>query len=181
MVLERKISLEEYLKLEESAELRHEFVDGELIEMPGTSKKHNEIVQNIVLTLARLARNQQCKLYSEAVKLQTDVGKIRYPDIIITCQPLQSEYLENAPCFLVEVLSDSTETTDYGAKVREYLALPSLETYALIAQTERLVILYERRNDEWLYRTLTTGEFAVPCLDTTLTLDAIYDGIRFET
>jgi Uma2 family endonuclease len=180
VVLEKKLSLEEYFTLEQTLELRHEFVDGKLIEMPGTTKMHNKIVQNIVLSLARLARNHDCELYSEAIKLQIGAGKIRYPDVMLTCQPSENNYLENAPCFLVEVLSNSTETTDGIIKAREYTSLPSLETYAIIAQTERLVVLYERRGDEWIYRSIVDGEFTVPCLETTLSLDAIFEGIVFE-
>jgi Uma2 family endonuclease len=180
VILERKLSLEEYFQLEQTWELRHEFVDGELIEMPGTTKKHNKIIRNIMVTLDQATRAMNCELYSEAVKLQVAPRKIRYPDVMLCCQPNESDFLETAPCFLVEILSDSTETTDYGAKVREYLPLESLQTYAIVAQTERLVVLYERRGDEWMYRSLTDGSFNVPCLDTTLTLDAIFDGISFE-
>jgi Uma2 family endonuclease len=181
VILERKLSLEEYFQLEQTLELRHEFVDGELIEMPGTSMQHNDIVQNFVLALTRQARAKGYRLQTEAIKLQVAPRKIRYPDVMLSCQPNESDFLETAPCFLVEILSNSTETTDGIVKVREYLALPSLQTYAIVAQTERLVMLYERRSDEWIYRSLTDGAFAVPCLDTTLTLDAIYEGISFET
>jgi Uma2 family endonuclease len=180
VVLEKKLSLEEYFTLEQTLELRHEFVDGELIEMPGTTLQHNDIVQNFVLALTRVARAKGCQLTCESIKLQVGNNRIRYPDVMLSCHPKESNYLETAPCFLVEVLSDSTETTDGIIKAREYTSLPSLEMYAIVAQTERLVVLYERREQEWIYRSLTEGSFAVPCLETTLSLDAIYEGIVLE-
>jgi Uma2 family endonuclease len=180
VILERKPSLEEYFQLEQTLELRHEFVDGELIEKPGTTIEHNDIVNNIAFALLKMARAKGCRLQTEAIKLQVAPRKIRYPDVMLTCQPRQSDYLETAPCFLVEILSDSTEITDGIIKAREYTSLPSLETYAIVAQTERLVVLYERRDNEWIYRSITDGEFTVPCLETKLSLDAIYEGIEFE-
>jgi Uma2 family endonuclease len=180
MILERKISLEQYLELEQRMELRHEFVDGELIEMPGTTLQHNDIINNISFALLKTARAKGCRLQTENIKLRVDAQKIRYPDVIISCQERQSDHIESAPSFLVEVLSRSTETTDYGAKVREYLALPSLQTYAIIAQNERLVVLYERRGEQWLYRALSEGDFEIPRLEMRLSLNSIYDNIVFE-
>ena len=179
MVLERKLSLEDYFELEKNLEVRHEFVDGELIEMAGTTKIHNKIIRNMMVALDAATRREGCELYSETIKLQTTSGKIRYPDIMLCCQPSEDAYLETSPCFIAEILSESTETTDYTAKVREYLALANLEGYAIIAQTERLVVLYERRGDEWRYKHINSGSFEIPCLNTSLTVDAICEGIEF--
>ena len=178
-LLEAKISVQDYLELEKVSELRYEFVDGELIEMPGTRKAHNEIIQNFMLALTRLARSKGCRMYGESIKLQTTPSKFRYPDVMLSCQPSQDDYLEFAPCFLAEILSDSTEITDYGAKVREYLALPSLQTYAIIAQTECLIVVYQRDEKGWRYQLLTEGQLELPCLETSLALEAIYEGIAF--
>ena len=180
-LLEAKISVQDYLELEKVSELKHEYVDGELIEMSGTKKNHNKVIQNIVVALNRLARDKGCDLYAESIKLQTTPSKFRYPDVMLSCQPSQDDYLEFAPYFLAEILSDSTEITDYGAKVREYLALPSLQTYAIIAQTERLIVVYQRDEKGWRYQSLTEGQLEIPCLETSLALEAIYEGIAFAT
>ena len=39
----------EYLKLEETAQYRSEYINGEIITMAGGTTKHNEIVTNICL------------------------------------------------------------------------------------------------------------------------------------
>jgi Uma2 family endonuclease len=181
VVLERKLSVEEYFQLEQTLELRHEFVDGEFIEMPGTSLRHNDIVNNIAFALLKIARAKGCQLQTEAIKLQVAPRKIRYPDVMLSCQPNESDFLETAPCFLVEISSPSTDATDNVLKLREYTALPTVELYAIVSQTERVVDLYKRSEEQWIYRSLKDGEFAVPCLETTLTLDAIFEGITFET
>ena len=52
---------------------------------------------------------------------------------------------------IIEVLSDSTEQYDRGAKFRHYRTLPSLQDYLLVAQTECRVEHYAREaGGRWL-------------------------------
>jgi Uma2 family endonuclease len=50
------------------------------------------------------------------------------------------------PTILVEVLSDSTEAYDRGAKAAHYRRIPSLREYVLVSQHEPLIEVY-RRNE----------------------------------
>ena len=45
--LKHKLSITEYLKGEESSEIRHEYIYGEVYLMAGASVSHNRIVTNI--------------------------------------------------------------------------------------------------------------------------------------
>ena len=47
------MTAEEYLEFEAASELRHEFVNGTLHAMAGSSLTHNEIVFNIRIALAQ--------------------------------------------------------------------------------------------------------------------------------
>ena len=51
-----------------------------------------------------------------------DVPAIRYPDIVVTCDPrdMDDEQLTRFPTLLIEILSASTETLDRGVKFAEY-------------------------------------------------------------
>ncbi len=49
--LHKIYTVQEYFLLEESADVRHEFINGNLIEMPGGSREHHFICQNILLAL----------------------------------------------------------------------------------------------------------------------------------
>ena len=40
------LTIEEYLKLEEGATVRHEYVGGEVFAMVGATKRHNRIIGN---------------------------------------------------------------------------------------------------------------------------------------
>ena len=55
------------------------------------------------------------------------------------------------PVLIIEVLSDSTEQYDRGAKFRHYRTLGSLQDYLLVAQTECRVEHYAREAaSRWL-------------------------------
>jgi Uma2 family endonuclease len=173
----REISVEAYLELEKQSEVRHEFVGGRLLAMAGSSLLHNQIVFNIRSALTKAAREKQCSIASESLKVMTKLGRYRYPDVVVSCEANTDEYSISAPCFIAEVQSDSTAETDNGVKLEEYTHLPSLQRYAIIAQKSRQVVLYKRVGEAWIFEVLLeNGEVDVPCLEATLTLEQIYEG-----
>ena len=176
------MTVEEYLEFERSSEVRHEFMDGVLIEMPGTSRTHGNIVTNLVLALKPVALARNCELQVVDVMTRTRETRYRYPDLAVSCAPGTDPYLLENPCLLVEMLSNSTEHMDRGVKLNEYLKLPSLERYVLIDQAARFVTLYWRDPSGWRVEILEeSGEFEIPCLETSITLDQIYAGLEFAS
>ena len=81
------LTVEEYLKLEESATVRHEYVGGEIFAMVGATKRHNRIIVNITGRLWGAARGGDCRVYSESVKLRVADDVIYYPDVMVACGP----------------------------------------------------------------------------------------------
>jgi Uma2 family endonuclease len=175
-----KISVEEYLQREKQAEVRHEFVDGVMIAMAGEKRVHNKLARRFVLLLEAIADSKNCEVVIETVKVRTRDTRYRYPDFAVSCNPGEDpRFLEN-PCLIVEILSDSTEHTDFGKKLDEYTRLPSLQRYVLVASDSKLIVVYRREKDRWTVESLEfEGEFDVPCLDTTVTLEQIYAGLEF--
>ena len=175
------MTAEEYLEFEAASEIRHEFVDGQMHAMAGSSLTHNEIVFNIRIALAQKVRERACVIATEALKVVTKHGRYRYPDLVIGCGDNSSEYFIDHPCFIVEVQSDSTAETDNGAKLEEYTSLVSLQRYAIVSQKTRQVVIYKRSGDTWTFAVLQgTGEVDLPCLETTLSLDQIYAGLELS-
>lgn len=80
------------------------------------------------------------------------------------------------PCFVVEVLSESTSDTDREEKPRNCRKIPSLKAYVLVSCDRRLVEVYRRLEDgTWRYETLEeSGELELPCLSLTLSLEEVY-------
>ena len=174
------LTVDEYLKLEESATVRHEYVGGEIFVMVGATKRHNRIVVNISSCLWGVARGGGCRVYSESVKLRVSDDVIYYPDVMVACGPEGDDPLvEDAPCLVVEVASSSTETTDRREKLAAYKRMPSLEAYLIVSQDRKWVERHFRDEDGIWRRAdlLDEGRFPVPCPETELSLAEIYEGL----
>ncbi|OAD23139.1 protein containing DUF820, partial [Candidatus Thiomargarita nelsonii] len=120
---------EDYLAIEEDAEYRSEYHDGEILAMAGGTFNHNRIAGNIFAALNFSLKDQ--KAYDVAmgdVKVWIpDTQSFLYPDVMVTAEQLQ--YYENRkdtitnPLVIIEVLSKSTQDYDRGDKFRSYRTL----------------------------------------------------------
>jgi len=175
------VTVEEYMKLEESATVRHEYVAGEIHAMTGATRRHNRIAGNVYATLLGAARNSTCRVYMETVKLRAAADTVYYPDVMVACgsEP-EDPYVENEPCFVVEVVSSSTEMTDRREKLAAYKRMPGLEAYLIVAQDRKWVERHFRaENGTWRRADLLDeGRFPIPCPETELSLAQIYEGLE---
>lgn len=174
-------SIDEYLDLEQRSEVRHEFVDGYLIEMAGESKVANEICGNLEFTLRLQLPKGQYKVYNHDVKLQTAVNKrIRYPDLmIVPSSDNRDTHIVYEAILTAEVTSENSSGVDHDDKFHEYIALPSVQCYLIIAQTEPLLEVYQRSGSKWEYAYYTDlhESFTIHSLGVTLTLKDVYEGV----
>jgi Uma2 family endonuclease len=115
---EKVMTVNEYLELEKHSEVRHEYVDGELLAMAGEKIRHNRIAGKTLRLLADLAEARGCLVLTENIKVRTKDTKYRYPDVVITCETISDEYMVLEPWALFEVLSESTAETDATTKTR---------------------------------------------------------------
>jgi Uma2 family endonuclease len=99
---------------------------------------------------------------------------------MICCLESTDSHVEDAPCFLLEVLSPSTEATDRGRKFDEYMSIPSLTQYVLVAQDEQRLTVFVRAETDWRVQSVTEGSVRVACLETDLSLEQIYAGVTLE-
>jgi Uma2 family endonuclease len=83
--LKTKISIENYLEGENSSEMRHEYIYGEVFAMAGASTTHNRIITNIGYKVDNHLENSRCETYTENVKLKTDARTFYYPDAMVSC------------------------------------------------------------------------------------------------
>lgn len=130
---------EEYLELEHESAIKHEYLDGEIVAMSGTSFKHNLIVSNVSLALAEQLKGTPCRVLSSDLRVSIPSDRLYcYPDISIACPPFNlipglTDTLTN-PIFLIEVLSRSTRAHYCGCKLPLYRDIPSVTGYLLIDQ-----------------------------------------------
>ncbi|WP_264778460.1 Uma2 family endonuclease [Deinococcus aetherius] len=175
------MSVEEYLRSEETSPYKREYVGGFVYSLhgqAGVSQPHSLISMNIAGTLFPQARRQGCRLHLADMRLHVN-STIVYPDVMLVCgQDIPHPLYETAPCLLVEVLSPSTAANDRVGKYAMYTGLPGLQTYLIVEQTQRRVYEYQRAGDEWRLREVAgAGEVGVPCLDLSLSLDDVYAGV----
>ncbi|MFN5990737.1 MAG: Uma2 family endonuclease [Dolichospermum sp.] len=154
-------SVEEYLELEQTSDIRHEYFAGEVFAMAGGSKEHNIISGNVYSRLRSRLRGSSCNVFMSDMKVRINLANenqtiFYYPDVIVSCDTEdQDRYFLNYPCLIIEVLSPSTETIDRREKLLNYRSLASLKEYVLISQDEVKVEVYrqdEKRN--WTIQTL---------------------------
>ena len=151
-VPKRKLTAAEYLTVERRAEFKSEFFAGEMFTMAGASREHNRLKENLIVELGTRFRGGSCQTYSSDQRvLVNSTGLYTYPDIVILCgpgvyDPADRDTLTN-PTTIIEVLSESTERYDRGAKFRNYQQIPSLREYVLVAQDEPVCERFLRQAD----------------------------------
>lgn len=78
---------------------------------------------------------------------------------------------------IVEVLSESTEQYDRGAKLEHYRRRASVAVVLLVDSRERRVTSYHRNADgTWTLTDVAAGEVHLPALELSLLMDEIYEG-----
>ena len=154
----KRLSAAEYLQIEERGEVRHEYVDGMISAMVGSSARHNLIACAILAVLRNHLRGTGCRVFMADMKVHTGTV-FYYPDIMVVCDKVDPASLyQTSPVFLAEILSESTEARDRLEKLVAYQGLPSLREYALMAQDKIRIDIYRRQHDGWQLETLGSGE-----------------------
>lgn len=180
-VAEKIYTVEEYFELERNSEVKHEFVEGQLIEMPGEKKVANKLSLRLSIVLLGLLNDNVYDVFIQDVRLSTVRGKrYRYPDVMVV--PViddEDEYTVLQAVFIAEVLSPSTEKTDRNDKLKEYSKIPSLQYYLLVSQEETVIELYKLNGNifEYSFYTEKTDVIDFPFFDIKLTLDDVYKNI----
>ena len=88
-----KLTEAEYLELERQSEVRHEFIDGRMLEMPGASLIHEDVIFNITTTLASAIKSRKCRAAFGGTQMRAPSGRIYYPDVMISCLEPNSKYV----------------------------------------------------------------------------------------
>lgn len=173
------LTIEEYLRFETESEIRHEFHDGEIFAMAGGTRNHGALGNAINTELNLQCRNKPCIPYNGDVKVRIEASnRFVYPEASVVCgkvetSPHDSEAITN-PVLIAEVLSDTSEAYDRGAKFRLYQQLPSFQEYILIDQHRPVVTIFFRKEENiWEMREIIG-------LDQTIYLQSLEAEINME-
>jgi Uma2 family endonuclease len=182
----RLLSPQEYLAQERRAAFRSEYLRGEVFAMAGASYEHTLIKDNLARETGNQLKNGPCRVLTSDMRVKVNAtGLYTYPDLVIVCDPPEFEDTDVDtlinPRVVVEILSDSTEGYDRGAKFAHYRQIPSLQEYVLIAQDRPLVERYVRQPDNgWLMTEVAalSETFLFASVPARILLTDIYAGVE---
>jgi len=185
---EKKIyTPEEYLALEEKAECKHEYRNGEIFAMAGGTINHNEIVTNLCTYLKVALKGKKYRVFIGDVRLWIpQYNQYTYPDVmVISGEPNYHKGLTTVtnPLLIMEVLSQSTQDYDRGTKFTYYRSIPELQEYILIDQYSYKIEQFSKNNQEqWLLKEYQTQKenLFLASLKLQLNIIDIYEQVKFE-
>lgn len=170
---------QEYLQQEESATVRHEFINGKLYEMPGGMYPHEQVTGNIQFIL----KTQGLRANSQGLRVRLPETKdYYYPDVVVTEEKVARVAFIEKPTFISEVLSPSTRTNDLTDKFIAYRQFPTLLYYLLVEPDFCYATLFSK-NEEGIWESEVYNHLSsvilLTKLSASLPLTGIYEDIEW--
>jgi Uma2 family endonuclease len=147
----QRFTFADYVRLEETSRVKHEYLEGQVWAMAGGTPDHAAVAVNVSTLLSTGVRDQPCCVFNSDLRVrvkQTGLGT--YPDVTVVCGRLEldpedpEQHTVVNPRLVVEVLSPSTEAYDRGEKLSHYKLIPSLEEVVLVAHDEHRLEVWRR-------------------------------------
>lgn len=180
---------EEYFTIEERAEYRSEYVDGEIFAMSGDTANHNRIAGDLFSVLNSALAPKGCEAFINDLRVQLQESRrYTYPDVVIICG--KPEFVKNRKdtvtnsVVIFEVLSDSTKDYDRGSKFTAYRHIKTLREYVLIEQNRVYIESFTKEDDgTWRLREYDdiTGDLPLIALEIAIPIKEIYRRVEFST
>ncbi len=148
------MTVEEWRKLEQQSDIKHEYIDGYIYAMAGASLAHVQISANAMFALRNALGNGPCYTYVSDAATRLSPTRYTYPDVVVTCderdRPTTRQREVQAPRVIIEVLSsESTEGYDHGEKFGYYRECSTVEEYVLVNTKCQLVEVFRRTAQGW--------------------------------
>ena len=174
------VTFDEYLRLEETNAVKHEYIHGQMFMLAGTSSRHNRLAGRLYARLLEAEAGTRQTFFAD-IKVRTPDpnSAAYYPNVLVTCDEDDDDpYVKRKPCLIAEVLSPSTEVVDRGEKLLNYQKLGTLQAYVLLSQDLPRVEVYRRDGDGWRYELKEAGEMlALPCVGLEVSLNSLYKSL----
>lgn len=120
-------------------------------DMSNTFIEHSIVINNFVMNVGLQLKSSMCRVFGDSVKYKwpENGNQPVIPDVSINCdiKNRRSTTFLGVPKFIMEVLSDSTEKNDRGAKMELYKAVEVAE-YWLVDWRKKQIEIYLLTTDE---------------------------------
>ncbi|MBW4423326.1 MAG: Uma2 family endonuclease [Nostoc desertorum CM1-VF14] len=188
---QRYYTPEEYLELEEAADYKSEYIDGQVIPIAGGTINHNRISLNLSAALNFAFCQQDYEVFMGDVRLWIPQKlTYTYPDVMILAG--EPEFFNNRkdvilnPQIIVEVLSKSTKGYDREDKFQAYRTISTFQEYLLIDQTQIHVDQFSKTGKkQWALREYDEEDeedeaIALVTVPFEISLQDLYNKVKFE-
>ncbi len=181
-----KMSIEEYLEMENAADEKHEYYKGEIFARPGSKVLHNIIVINFFGAFGQKLKEKKCTIFNSDQRIHTPSNTFfTYPDISIICGEIitlnNDDYNVLNPTVIIEVLSKSTMNYDRGEKFKLYRDITTLKEYILVdSESMHIEIFRLNKNGHWELEEYNSRNDAVTiaAINESVVLSEIYEGVH---
>jgi len=142
---------EEYLAMEQAADHKSEYFQGEIFAMAGGTANHSMITGNCIAELNFALKAKPCRVFESNMRLLVERnGLYTYPAVMVVCgkvefAPKRNDTITN-PTLIVEVLSPATREYDRVKKFALYKRIDALREYLLV-DSEQVHATHFRRAD----------------------------------
>jgi Uma2 family endonuclease len=161
-----RMTVDEFLLWSEDQPGRYELVAGVPVRMQSELTRHARAKNRALRALesAIAAAGLPCEAWPDGASLRIDEHSMRQPDAMVTCgERIPDDVVEvTGAVIVVEVLSPTNAKSDKSLKLADYLRVPSVHHYLIIAPEERLVIHHRLRHTPVLTEVLRDVAGAPP-------------------
>ncbi len=178
----RRLTEAEYLDFERKAEVKHEYLDGEIRERARASVRHCLITVNLLCEVSARLKGTSVLSFGSDLRLKVEAtGFITYADFMLINPPIQlgaeTDDIVVNPVGLFEVFSPATEAFDRGRRFQHYRRIPSLQFYVLVNLDLPQIEAFHRCDADAWKMTEAFGlesNLVMPRINVTLSLSDIY-------
>lgn len=184
----QKISIEDYLEMENASPEKHEYYKGEVFAMSGAKVPHNRIFANLFGKLTIHLSAKKCQPYGSDLRIHIPSNTLfTYPDISIICGDVIT--LNNDDCnvlnptVIIEILSSSTKNYDRGEKFKLYRDITTLKEYILVdSESVHIEVFRLNEKNHWELEEYDDIENALQLksINESILLSDVYEGVKIE-
>ncbi len=182
------IPADKYLVGERAAFEKHEYYQGQIYAVSGTSLAHNVIFKNLYIDIGSKLKGKKCQSFGSDLRVFISANYLyTYPDISIICGKPQTtdktfDTITN-PSVIIEILSPSTQNYDKGGKFTLYRDIVSLNEYILIDSEAIHIEKFVKNTDHsWLFTAYKSMNkyFSIDTIQEELKLSNVDEGVTIN-
>ncbi|HEY2867153.1 MAG TPA: Uma2 family endonuclease [Pyrinomonadaceae bacterium] len=183
----KKMPSHDYIAAERQGQVRHEYMNGNVVTKTGGNRWHNLIATSTAIAIGTRLQGNKAEIYINGMRVQLNNRVICYPDVVIvsgepTFADEHQDLLMN-PTVIMEVFSPATNPNDKSKKLECYLALESIrECLQIKADEMRVEHFFKQNPKQWIYRIYNERDdvISLESLNIKLSLAEIYSMVKLR-